>query len=143
MEVVLIIRLICVVEPDPEPTMSSDEAWTALVQADRDKDLDDFKVFFLEYVRNNRELTFVDLERKFREEGLGVYLIAIVFPIPTNVAKNANLVGKRYSSTKNNSQPPGQNRKKVSCLFPTWIQESSYSVYLHLTLLIIAPRKVR
>lgn len=68
------------VEPDPEPTMTSDEAWAALVAADQEKDLDDFKVFFLEYVRNNKRLTFVDLENKFREEGLGVYLIALVRP---------------------------------------------------------------
>jgi hypothetical protein len=67
-----------VVEPDPEPTMTSDEAWGALVSADEEQDLDDFKVYFLEYVRNNKDLTFVDLEDKFRSEGLSVYLIAIV-----------------------------------------------------------------
>ena len=61
--------------------MSSDEAWAALVTANQEEDLDDFKVFFLEYVRNNKELTFVDMEKKFRDEGLGVYLIAMVsFP---------------------------------------------------------------
>jgi hypothetical protein len=58
--------------------MTSDEAWAALVTANQEEDLDDFKVFFLEYVRNNKELTFVNLENKFREEGLGVYLIAMV-----------------------------------------------------------------
>ena len=58
--------------------MTSDEAWGALVLADQERDLDDFKVFFLEYVRNNKTLAFVDLEKKFRDEGLGVYLIAIV-----------------------------------------------------------------
>jgi hypothetical protein len=68
------------IEPDPEPTMAADEAWAALVAADQEQDLDDFKVFFLEYVRNNKTLTFIDLEKKFREEGLGVYLIAIVNP---------------------------------------------------------------
>ena len=68
------------VEPEPEPTMTSDEAWAALVSADQEEDLDDFKVFFLEYFRNNKDLTFVELEKKFREEGLGVYLIAIVMP---------------------------------------------------------------
>ena len=61
--------------------MTSDEAWTALVAANQEEDLDDFKVFFLEYVRNNKELTFVDLENKFREEALGVYLIAMVLPL--------------------------------------------------------------
>jgi hypothetical protein len=61
--------------------MTSDEAWSALVAANQEEDLDDFKVFFLEYVRNNKELTFVDLENKFREEALGVYLIAMVFPL--------------------------------------------------------------
>ena len=69
------------VEPDPEPTMTSEEAWQALLSANQEQDLDDFKVFFLEYVRNNKELTFVDLEKKFREAHLAVYLIAIVtFP---------------------------------------------------------------
>ena len=62
--------------------MSSDEAWAALVSADQEQDLDDFKVFFLEFARNNKDLTFVDLEKKFREEGLRVYLIAIVPSLP-------------------------------------------------------------
>ena len=66
------------IEPDPEPTMTSDEAWAALVSANHEKDLDDFKVFFLEYVRNNKHLTFVDLEKKFRENHFDVYLIAMV-----------------------------------------------------------------
>ena len=58
--------------------MTSDEAWAALLAADQEQDLDDFKVFFLEYARNNKDLTFVDLEKKLRDQGLGVYLIALV-----------------------------------------------------------------
>ena len=58
--------------------MTSEEAWQALVTADQERDLDDFKVYFLEYARNHMELTFVDLENKFRQEGLGIYLIAVV-----------------------------------------------------------------
>jgi len=103
-----------IVEPDPEPTMTSDEAWAALVSADQEKDLDDFKVFFLEYVRNNKSLTFVDLEKKFRDEGLGVYLIAMV-----SNAIPALILGKRDPSTKNDSRSPGGNRKEVSRLLPT------------------------
>ena len=61
--------------------MSSDEAWNALVSADGEEDLDDFKVYFLEYVRSNKDLSFVDLENKFRAEGLSVYLIAMVLPV--------------------------------------------------------------
>jgi hypothetical protein len=64
--------------------LTSEEAWEALVAADKEKDLDDFKVYFLEYVRNNKSLTFVDLEKKFREEELGVYLIAMVSDIYTH-----------------------------------------------------------
>src|ERR1700736_3327431 len=71
-------------EPEPEPTMTSEEAWAAIVAADEEKDLDDFKVFFLEYVRNNKTLTFADLENKFRQEGLHVYLIAMVSLISQN-----------------------------------------------------------
>jgi hypothetical protein len=68
--------------------MTSDEAWAALVAANQEQDLDDFKVFFLEYVRNNKALTFVDVENKFREEGLAVYLIAMVNPQPKYLTKN-------------------------------------------------------
>jgi hypothetical protein len=68
--------------------MTSDEAWAALVAANQEQDLDDFKVFFLEYVRNNKALTFVDLENKFREEGLAVYLIAMVNPPPKYLTEN-------------------------------------------------------
>jgi len=89
--------------------MTSDEAWTALVTANQEKDLDDFKVFFLEYVRNNKELTFVDMEKKFREECLEVYLIAIVpsppktiGPSPTFGVQSNTCLGKRNPSTKNN-----------------------------------------
>jgi hypothetical protein len=32
----------------------------------------DFKVYFLEYVRNNKELTFVNLEKKLRQDELHV-----------------------------------------------------------------------
>ena len=64
--------------------MTSEEAWAAIVAADEEKDLDDFKVFFLEYVRNNKTLTFADLENKFRQEGLHVYLIAMVSLISQN-----------------------------------------------------------
>lgn len=77
--------------------MSSDEAWSAIVSADQEQDLDDFKVFFLEYVRNNKTLTFAQLERKFREQGLGVYLIAMVYP---HIVLTS---GKRNPSTENNS----------------------------------------
>lgn len=73
------------VEPDPEPTMTSEEAWQALLSANQEQDLDDFKVFFLEYVRNNKELTFVDIEKKFREAHLAVYLIAIVASPPSHL----------------------------------------------------------
>lgn len=82
--------------------MTSDEAWAALVSADQEKDLDDFKVFFLEYVRNNKSLTFVDLEKKFREEGLGVYLIAMVsspFP-PSNIRKKRSRSRRQFEISK-------------------------------------------
>lgn len=72
--------------------MTSDEAWTALIAANQEEDLDDFKVFFLEYVRNNKELTFVDMEKKFREECLGVYLIAIVPSPPQTFSLFSNFL---------------------------------------------------
>lgn len=114
--------------------MTSDEAWAAIVSANQEKDLDDFKVFFLEYVRNNKELTFADLEKKFRDEGLGVYLIAMVFPPFTLTPE------KRYPATKNNPQSPRGNGKEISRLFPTWLQKSSYSVFPHLITDIVPQR---
>jgi hypothetical protein len=62
--------------------MTSEDAWDGMVSAEQIKDLRLFKTFFLEYVRNNKDLTFIDVEKKFREEGLDVYLIAFVHPPP-------------------------------------------------------------
>jgi len=113
--------------------MTSDEAWAALIAANQEEDLDDFKVFFLEYVRNNKELTFVDMEKKFRDEGLGVYLIAIVLSHPKHFIfppyfQSDVYLGKGNSSTKNNPQSSRRNWEKISRFFPTWTQKSSYSV---------------
>jgi hypothetical protein len=136
------------IEPDPEPTMTSDEAWAALTSANLEKDLDDFKVFFLEYVRNNKQLTFVDLEKMFREHHFEVYLIAMVtlpnpsfFVSPFPSLREFSLsilcygslfyvliVGKRDSATENDSQFAGGNRKEIPCLLPTRSEESPHSV---------------
>lgn len=74
---------------DGQPTMTSEDAWDAVVSAEQSKYLRLFKTFFLKYVRKNKDLTFIDLEKKFRKEGLDVYLIAFVHPPPkANLRKN-------------------------------------------------------
>jgi hypothetical protein len=116
--------------------MTSDEAWSALVSADKDQDLDDFKVYFLEYVRNNKELTFVDLEKKFRQDGLHVYLIAIVRTLYPNLHLTLLLcnisdefgVGKGNPPSKDHPQSPRRDRQEIPRVLPAWLQKPSYPV---------------
>jgi hypothetical protein len=110
-------------EPDPEPTMTSQEAWAAMRLADTEGDLDDFKVFFLEYVRNDKSLTFADMEKKFRLEGLNTHLIALV-----RCLVSVGNVGTGDSLAENDQEFAGRDRYEVPCLVPIRGKESSNPV---------------
>ena len=54
-----------------------DLAWAELKQAVKDKDLDDFKEALDKYVKAVPDMTYIALEKAFRSQGLGIYVIAL------------------------------------------------------------------
>lgn len=56
--------------------MTAETSWQALEQADKDRDLDDFKEAFFAYVRSMPELTIEELEQAFREAEFNTFVIA-------------------------------------------------------------------
>lgn len=54
-----------------------DVAWAELLQAVNDRDLDDIKGALAKYVKAIPEMTYVALEQAFRNQDLGVYVIAL------------------------------------------------------------------
>ncbi|KUJ18422.1 uncharacterized protein LY89DRAFT_48531 [Mollisia scopiformis] len=57
--------------------VSGEVAWEALRAAVLDHDLDDLKEAAEQYIKANPDTTYLTLEKAFRSQGLGVYLIAI------------------------------------------------------------------
>lgn len=53
-----------------------DEAWTQLQKADADRDLDDFKTAFMQYINILPDTNLADLEDALRKNNMNVYLIA-------------------------------------------------------------------
>jgi hypothetical protein len=59
------------------PELTPEDAWTALIDAAKEKELDDFRVALRAYARATpEEFTLAGVEAALREDGLGVYLIA-------------------------------------------------------------------
>jgi hypothetical protein len=57
--------------------LSSEDAWIALINAAKDKDLDAFRVALRAYARAEpEEFSLPGVESALREDGLGIYLIA-------------------------------------------------------------------
>lgn len=54
-----------------------DVAWAELKQAVKDKDLDDIQEALAKYIKAIPEMTYVSLEQAFRNQDLGVYVIAL------------------------------------------------------------------
>lgn len=66
--------------------MAAEDAWTALINAAKDKDLDVFRVCLRAYARAVvDEFSLPAVEEALREDGLGVYLIAKEQEIATNM----------------------------------------------------------
>ncbi|CAG8465105.1 3966_t:CDS:10 [Diversispora eburnea] len=63
---------------NPNPTnLTSDEAWNKLLQADKERDVDDFKDAFEEYAKSSSELTFQEIERQLRASNCKGRLVAL------------------------------------------------------------------
>ncbi|KAL8842030.1 MAG: hypothetical protein Q9205_005050 [Flavoplaca limonia] len=63
------------------PSMSEDDAWSNVVRAAKEaadtRDLDEFREAIQVYQKAVKELSYEQLERSFRANGLGIYIIAM------------------------------------------------------------------
>jgi hypothetical protein len=83
------------------PVMSTEEAWTAIKRAVKERDIDNAKEAIQAYVKSSPEATYAELERAFRAQDVGIWLIAIEKPLAstfTNMDLQGNL-GKKYTVT--------------------------------------------
>ncbi|KAL9088550.1 MAG: hypothetical protein Q9159_003040 [Coniocarpon cinnabarinum] len=58
------------------PDMTKEEAWKLLEQAAADKEMSDFRRGVQALAKADPELSYVDLEKMFREKNMGLHLIA-------------------------------------------------------------------
>ncbi|RIB24192.1 hypothetical protein C2G38_1958227, partial [Gigaspora rosea] len=81
--------------------ISSEEAWEKLLQADKERDIDDFKEAFEEYAKATPEETFQSIEKKLRVANCTGRIIALREGIPLTkclIDLQGN-IGKRYVVT--------------------------------------------
>lgn len=57
--------------------MAGQEAWKLLEKAIKEKDIDEVKEKIQVYLKAQPEITFVELEKAFRAQGYGLYLIPL------------------------------------------------------------------
>ena len=75
------------------PELEAGDAWAALIDAAKEKDLDAFRICLRAYARATMEqFSLPDVESALREDGLGVYLIAKQQEIAVNMTV-VDLVG--------------------------------------------------
>ena len=58
--------------------MTAEEAWSAMMTADKEKDIDDFKEALEEYTKASPDETFVTIEKKLRENRCNARFVAFV-----------------------------------------------------------------
>ncbi|SPQ20895.1 3302d475-c616-4072-a63d-5381d86d92d5 [Thermothielavioides terrestris] len=83
------------------PDMSTEEAWALIKRAVKEREIDDIKEAIQIYVKSAPETTYPELERGFRAQGLGLWLIAVEKVLAdtfTNMDLQGNL-GKKYTVT--------------------------------------------
>lgn len=99
-------------------------AWDELKQAVTDKDLDDVKEALAKYVKAIPEMTYVVLEKAFRTQELGVYVIALERELSqtyTNMDLQGNL-DRTYTISYRLSEKP--KRPKEAEGWPTSAEEN-------------------
>ncbi len=104
--------------------MMPDVAWAELNQAVKDKDLDDIKEALAKYVKAIPDMTYVALEKAFRNQELGVYVIALERELSqtyTNMDLQGNL-DRTYTISYRFSQKP--KRPKEAEGWPTSPEEN-------------------
>ncbi|KAK7525821.1 uncharacterized protein IWZ02DRAFT_200099 [Phyllosticta citriasiana] len=61
--------------------MSDDDAWNMLVEADKERNLDDFRIAIKAYgkalLANGQPIDLVDIDKQMREDGMNVHIVAV------------------------------------------------------------------
>jgi hypothetical protein len=81
------------------PDIPAEQAWSELVAASAEMDLDDMKEAVLKYIKATPDATYIDLERAFRTQDLNLYIIALEKELAvsfTNMDLQGNL-DKKYT----------------------------------------------
>jgi hypothetical protein len=82
--------------------MSPDDAWEEIKAAVKDRELDDAKAAVQTYLKAAPDTTYVQLEEAFRNQDVGLFLIAIEKPYLATTMTNMDLQGnmdKKYTVT--------------------------------------------
>jgi hypothetical protein len=93
---------------------TTDEAWAMILEGVKEQDLDDIKHAVQVYAKSSPETTFVDLEKAFRDQDIGLFLVAIERPIAVTLT-NMDLQGhmeKKYTVTYRFSFTPPRPRDR-------------------------------
>ncbi|RKF55055.1 hypothetical protein GcC1_206031 [Golovinomyces cichoracearum] len=104
--------------------MTGEEAWALMKTAIEERDLDDLKEAVEIYIKSNPEITYQMLEKKLRDESMGVYIIALEKELAasyTNMDIQGNL-DKTYTVTWRWSPKP--LRPKERQFWPSSPQEN-------------------
>lgn len=96
--------------------MSADQAWLQIVKAGAVRDMDDVKEGIEKYVKSLPDLTYQDLEKAFRAQELGIYIIAVEKPVMLGALTNMDLqgnLGKKYQVTYRFSDKAARPREEA------------------------------
>ncbi|KAK4448243.1 hypothetical protein QBC34DRAFT_301591 [Podospora aff. communis PSN243] len=96
------------------PDATTDEAWAMILEGVKEKDIDDIKHGVQVYAKASPETTFVDLEKAFRDQDIGLFLVAIEKPIAVTLT-NMDLQGhmeKKFTVTYRFSFTPPRPRDR-------------------------------
>ncbi|KAI9823156.1 MAG: hypothetical protein M1832_002599 [Thelocarpon impressellum] len=94
------------------PTMTPEASWDLLVKACQDRDMDDIRDAIAIYAKAIPETDLVQLEKAFRDQNLGVYVIAVEPDIPkpfTLINFQGKLDCKYKAFYRFNPDPRGKN----------------------------------
>ena len=96
--------------------MTSEAAWELLVKASKERELDDVKDAVQIYIKANPDTTYVQLEEAFRNQDVGVWLIAIEKPQLPATMTHMDLQGnldKKYTVTYRFGPKPTRPRERA------------------------------
>jgi ribosomal protein L32 len=107
--------------------MSAEDAWDLIVKAIDEKDIDDVKEGVQMYIKAQPDVTYDELEVAFRQQGVGIYLIAIEKPAMLGALTNMDLqgnLGKKYTVTYRFSDKVALARPREKALWPKSPEEN-------------------